>query len=191
MWNHFRSIWLMLTGLQISTEIAPYIISSPPAYVWVIFFSVNLVGVAKGNLEMEQPSVWDTIPELYEMSPKINYFDLAFTASCFFQRKYYMHRQMSVGIQEDFYSVCRVCELWLYLMVSCKVKCKMSDCLSAICICVLVNVQETYGYSVGNFQNPNVRNERSKWKLFLSKIGTILTTWGISVYSPAEFAVYF
>lgn len=131
------------------------------------FFPVNLVGVAKGNLEMEQPSVWDTIPELYEMSPKINYFDLAFTVSCFFQGKYYMHQQMSVGIQEDFYSICYVCQLWLYRMVSCKFKCKMSDCLSAICFCVLVNVQETHGYPVGNFQNPKVSNGWSKWKLFV------------------------
>lgn len=92
----------MLTGLQISTEIAPSII--PPCICLGYFFPpVNLVGVAKGNLEMEQPSVWDTIPELYEMSPKINYFDLAFTVSRFFQGTYYMHQQMSVGFQEDFF----------------------------------------------------------------------------------------
>lgn len=89
--------------------------SSPPPRIclgyFFFFFPVNLVGVAKGNLEMEQPSVRDTIPELYEMSPKINYFDLALTVSCFFQGKYYMHQQMSIGIQEDLYSICHVCEL--------------------------------------------------------------------------------
>lgn len=72
MWNHFRSIWLMLTGLQIPTGIAP-----PPS-ICLGYFLLIWVGVAKGNIVMDQPSVWDTILELYEMSPKINYFDLAF-----------------------------------------------------------------------------------------------------------------
>lgn len=62
---------------------------APPPFPCIClgYFSVNLVGVAKGILEMEQPSVLDTIPELYEMSPKINYFDLAFKVSCFLHRE--------------------------------------------------------------------------------------------------------
>lgn len=71
-------------------------------------------------------------------------------------------------------------------MVSCKFKCKMSDCLSAIRFCVLVNV-ETYGYSVGNFQNPKDPKVQVNENCFCLKSGQ----WRILVYSQAEFAVYF
>lgn len=81
----------MLTGLQIPTEIAP----SP--YICLGYFLLIWVGVAKGNIVMEQPSVWDTILELYEMSPKINYFDLAFQCHISFHLfwgKYYTHQEI-------------------------------------------------------------------------------------------------
>lgn len=73
----------MLTGLQILTEIAPI----PSNYICLGYFLLTWVGVAKGNIVMKQPSVWDTILELYEMSPKINYFDLAFQCQFFLLHK--------------------------------------------------------------------------------------------------------
>lgn len=75
--SNVKSFWkcLMAAGLQIPTRI-----DTPPPkhFLGFFFFFLIWVGVAKGNILMEQQSVWDTILELYEMSPKINYFDLAF-----------------------------------------------------------------------------------------------------------------
>lgn len=61
----------MSAGLQIPTDI-----DTPRTYFSGYFVDLGWGG--KGNVLVKQPSVWDTILELYEMSPKINYFDLAF-----------------------------------------------------------------------------------------------------------------
>lgn len=53
----------------------------PPLPTYSSYFLVIRVGMTKGNL-MDQPSVSDTILKLYEMSPKINYFDLASQCQC-------------------------------------------------------------------------------------------------------------
>lgn len=65
----------MLTGLQ---EYLQDLLPPPKKKKKCLgYFLLISVGVANGNVVMNQPSVWDTILELYEMSPKINYFDLA------------------------------------------------------------------------------------------------------------------
>lgn len=102
MWNHFRN----MVDVDRLANICRNYLATPPiipflslAYVWILFLLI-WSGWQREFSKMEKPSVWDTIPELYEMSPKINYFDLAFKVSCFLHREM-QHASTTIVFNKD------------------------------------------------------------------------------------------